>query len=181
MEWMIAGNERFQIACANIYLSKQSENLKHANESIFHAKEIKDAKGMDQIRYWLRKSEQNNDISYMVRAYSVETAFYRRINFCFAQLGSHQYSEEERQLWFVKFGKTLYKSEQLDKHRWTGTSFRGAYMINKDLEQYKAGDHIVNNAFLSTSKLRSIPQRFVSLTSVQKIPVICVYQLRVDE
>lgn len=54
-------------------------------------------------------------------------------------------------------------------------------MSNKDLEQDKPGDHIVNKAFLSTSKLRSIAQRFVSLTSVQKIQVICVYHLRTDE
>jgi hypothetical protein len=54
-------------------------------------------------------------------------------------------------------------------------------MTNEDLEQYKTGDHIVNKAFLSTSKLRSIAERFVSLTSVQKIPVICVYHLRTDE
>jgi hypothetical protein len=111
MEWMIAGNEGFQIACDNIYLSKQFENLGEANQSISHANELKDAQGMDQIRYWLRKSEQNNDISYLVRTYSAQTDFFRRINYCFAHLASHQYTEEERQLWFVKFGKTLHKSK----------------------------------------------------------------------
>ncbi len=54
-------------------------------------------------------------------------------------------------------------------------------MTNKDLDQYKIGDDIVNKAFLSTSKSRYVAQQLISISSIEKLTVICVYYLRKNE
>ena len=181
IEWMIAGAQGFQTACDNIFLSKKFATLQEANQVISNAKDLQGAEGMDQIRRLLVKAQQTKDITYLVRAYTAETDFYKVLNSCHAQLSSHGYTEEERDAWFVKYGKTLHKSEQLDKYRWTGTTYRGIYLNDNALDQYNIGDYIVNKAFLSTSKSRHVAERFISISSLKKVIVVCVYYLRKNE
>ncbi|CAF1113312.1 unnamed protein product [Rotaria sordida] len=178
---MITGAEGFQTACDHIFLSKKFNNLEEANKAISNVTDLRNIQGIDQIYHLLLKAEQTNDIKYLIRAYTAETDFYKVLNTCHAQLSSRRYTEEERETWFVKFGKTLHKSEQLDKYRWMGTTYRGLFVTNKDLDQYKVGDYIVNKAFLSTSKSRQIAEKFISISSTDKLAIICVYHLKKDE
>jgi hypothetical protein len=113
LEWVITGSEGFPTACDNIFLSKKFINLEEANQNICNATELHNAQGMEQVHHLLFKAEQTNDITYLVRAYTAETDFYKLLNYCHAQLPSREYTEEEREAWFVKFGKTLFKSEQI--------------------------------------------------------------------
>lgn len=54
-------------------------------------------------------------------------------------------------------------------------------MINNDLDQYKTGVYIVNKALLSTSKSRYIAEQFILNSSMEQLPVICIFNFKKDE
>ncbi|CAF1222620.1 unnamed protein product [Adineta steineri] len=155
-------------------------NMNTARERIIKAVELRDAQGMDEINYFLSKGCDTNDTSCLLRAYTAETDFYRRLNIRSAQLnsqGGHPSRDIYVHEWSLAFAAQLSKDPTFEKFYWTGTTYRGMKMTEYDLSLYKNKHvkRIVLNSFLSTSKNREVALAFAASPLPDQFSVLCKY------
>jgi hypothetical protein len=175
LEWMKSAFDVREISLVNIMHTSPFPSLDEALKQICSAKELQDAQGMEQIRSLLDDACKKNDASYLLRAYTANTDFYRRLNHLYAQLPFRRYTNEDRARWYVQFAATVDSSEQYSKYGWKGVSYRGMMITQADLDQYRIGDWIVNKAFLSTSKNPEVAEVFISEPVANKLALLTKY------
>ncbi|CAF4926333.1 unnamed protein product, partial [Rotaria sp. Silwood2] len=129
-----------------------------AYERITQAIELRDSQDMSQIKYFLDKARETNDASYLLRAYTAETNFYRRLNVRSAQLNAtrgHPDPNLYLKEWCLAYNAQLLKDPTFEKFHWTGKTYRGMVIALEEYRLYnRVGNGVVNHAFLSTSKVR---------------------------
>ncbi|CAF3380806.1 unnamed protein product [Rotaria sp. Silwood2] len=160
--------------------TKPFKNLDEASTIICTAFELQDASGMNLISYFMKEARRKNDASILIQAYTAETDFYRRLNHLLAQLPFQKYTTEDRNRWYVQYVAIIDTSSQFAKFGWKGITYRGMMVTEEDLNEYKIGDWIVNNAFLSTSKDRAEAEKFICVPKPNKIPLITKYLVTRD-
>ncbi|CAF1502310.1 unnamed protein product [Rotaria sordida] len=185
VEWQkSAAGRAVKIAAHNLAYCNPFENMTTAYKSIVQAIELRDSKDMNQIKYFLDKACETNDASYLLRAYTAETDFYRRLNIRSAQLNARRGHPDPNlylKEWSLAYNAQLIKDPTFQRFHWTGKTYRGMIITEFELQLYnRVGNGIVNHAFLSTSKDREVALSFASSPSPGEISVICVYTITQD-
>ena len=67
----------------------------------------------------------------------------------------------------------------LHQKRWSGTTFRGMQVTDKDIAMYEVGKMLMNKAFLSTSRSRDVAEFFATKDlPANKRAAICTYNIK---
>jgi hypothetical protein len=156
------------------------KDLKEAMTKICEAEELHDAMGMEQIRYFLTTAHKTKDLSYLLRAYTVETEFYHCVNRLHAQIPFRKYTDDDRQKWFIQFVATVGSKEQNARFGWKGVCYRGMLITKDDLARYKVDQWVVNKAFQSTTKNRDVTKQFIQNPAKNQLAAICKYTVLRD-
>ncbi|CAF3960268.1 unnamed protein product [Rotaria magnacalcarata] len=186
-EWMLTDWKSTTFLNHIIHPFADKESLDSLSEKIATSNILCDAAGMVQSTYLLQEATKKKDATYLLKAYTAQTDFYRLLNVLLANHvldeshGSYNisYTELNNKPWYLAFVKYIFGNAALASYHCTGTGYRGMYVTNDDLDQYKVGEKIINKACLSTSVLRSIAERFIARTpSTGKRRAICMYEVK---
>ena len=123
--------------------------------------DLGDYEGIDKIIWYFDQVNEENDPVYLLKAYTEETQFYRRLNRALAT--AHQLdktNESQRQL--LDFLNLFCCHPRFHDYEFQGVTYRGMKMTDDDLKQYKIGVKFMTKTFLSTSKDRDIAERFAA-------------------
>ncbi len=143
--------------------SPLSHGLNKALEYLTNANELKECPRMEEIEYFIREAVRTDNSEYLLRAYTAETGFYKRLNL---QLTKHDeiYGYHEYRDWSNYFAAYLYglncKSQMQRPLAYLGVTYRGMKVKASEISRYKVGEVICNKSFLSTSTDRQIAEIF---------------------
>jgi len=157
----------------------KNNGLVDAAISILDDARFETISGRSQLEYYLTEAIRTFDSSWLIKAYSAETGFYRAINETLSR-------GKSKVLWnnpefFLRFIGCLYKHESLKKYRYFGNSYRGMKLSKEDFDKnYNLGQKFLIKPFTSTSKHRNVGEFYASAHSVNDsstFPVLCIYTI----
>ena len=139
---------------------------------------LTDVDGIDEIRQYVDRAIKKNDPTQIVRAYTAETDFYRRLNEDLAQMPTHWSGiKHERSIASIMLFHPVFQS-----YSFIGETHRGMSMSSNDLEEYVVDSVFMNKTFLSTSKERTKAECFFNNKKPDKSSknhrVLCIYQIK---
>lgn len=131
--------------------------------------------GIEQIRVFIGKAIQENDPTQVVRAYTAETGFYKRLNEDLPQLPTHwPGSKHERNIASIMMFHHVFEDCSF-----TGETYRGMTVSLEDLNLYVIDSIFMNKTFLSTSQK---PKKAAGFAESNKLctghSVICKYLIK---
>src|SRR5690606_15049856 len=93
---------------------------------------LANVKDIDTVREYFDKAIEDNDPELVVRAYTVETGFYSRLNQDLSQLPTHwSGSKHER-----NYASILIFHPYFKDYSFTGETYRGMIVSSNDLNEY---------------------------------------------
>ncbi|CAF1412684.1 unnamed protein product, partial [Didymodactylos carnosus] len=131
-----------------------------------------------EIQSYFRQAKLTRDPSYLIKAYTAETDYYKKLNRDFALEDFDKDWTSNMQQWIVS---TLYNHISLEQFCFKGKTYRGMKMNAADIAGYVIGTRIMNKSFLSTSKDQSVAEEFARQPSKDiqlQHSVLCVYETR---
>ncbi|CAF1464526.1 unnamed protein product [Didymodactylos carnosus] len=139
----------------------------------------------DEIQYYLRNAIKEDNPIYLLKAYTAETDFYKRLNRDLAEDIWLKYGSMKS---LERIIEIVYNHSSLNQFVFKGKTYRGMKITKDDLEQYSTGTRLLNKSFLSTSKDRRIADRFALMEGVRKTEdgenikhsAVCIYETRKD-
>ncbi|CAF1174988.1 unnamed protein product [Adineta ricciae] len=131
--------------------------------------------GIDIIRSYFDRAMQINDSKQVVRAYTAETGFYRRLNEDLSQMPTHwSGTRHERSMISI-----LMFHPELQQYTYMGETHRGMMISSEELKEYVVGTVFMNKTFLSTSKDKKQTEKFITYSeSSTKLKVVCKYLIK---
>ncbi|CAF1007578.1 unnamed protein product [Didymodactylos carnosus] len=136
---------------------------------------LSNATERSMIQFFFTKTKLTKDPIWLVKAYTAETEYYRKLNRDFASEDFTKNWEASMEQWIVA---ALYNHPALEQFSFKGETYRGAKMNDFDISQYKVGTHVMNKSFLSTSKEQKIAENFAIGGDSSKYSVLCKYETR---
>ncbi|CAF1173048.1 unnamed protein product [Adineta ricciae] len=147
--------------------------LKHIKDEMSHTE-------VDRIRVFLNEAQR--DPKCLLRAYTVESAFYAKLN---KDLASRHFDQGTNfgLTYFVDF---FYNHPEFQSLSYTGPTYRGMTVTQDDMKEYTTGNKIMNKAFLSTTKNRAIAEQFARNEAhnrknksgdLVKLAVLCSFEI----
>lgn len=134
---------------------------------------------MNNVVQWTRKATDKDDATFLVRSYTAETDFYRRLNANLADPQDLTNEDARNPGWSCAFVRYIASDPALRKNRWMGKSYRGMHMTDKDIAVYEVGKMLMNKAFLSTLRLRKVAEKFAKRElPAGKRAAICTYIIK---
>ncbi|CAF4790379.1 unnamed protein product, partial [Rotaria sp. Silwood2] len=157
-------DEEFNRLCQGIRQYYINENGPLANE-----------KNIDVVREFIDDAIKTNDPKLVIRAYTAETGFYRRVNKDLSQLPTHwSGTKHERNL-----ASIMIFHPALQRLSFTGQTYRGMTMPSEELKKYIVNALFMNKTFQSTSKERDQIEVFTEpLGSSKVVRVVCKYLIK---
>ncbi|CAF3135884.1 unnamed protein product [Rotaria sp. Silwood2] len=143
-----------------------------------------DTEGMKQVLYYLDNARKTNDLSFVLRAYTAETDFYKKLNLTLAMddCSLSKASEGQAKIkWAEWYTGLIANNSQFKKYEFKhGQTYRGIKCTQEDLKRYVVGQVVCNKSFLSTTKDRHIAQGFAGTTdhSDKNISVMFTYIIK---
>ncbi|CAF4044787.1 unnamed protein product [Rotaria magnacalcarata] len=113
--------------------------------------------------------EEQNYLKYFIKAYTLTNNFYRVLNrhlalYILDYFDTSLYSSSPTKYrlinCLVHIVTLLVNHPDINKYTYRGITYRGLSMTENDFKNYTIGNHILNRAFVSTSKDRSIAELF---------------------
>jgi hypothetical protein len=123
--------------------------------------------GIDNIKRFFRKATEEQDPTWIIKAYTAETDFYKILNREIAG-GANQYQNERRYIIAL-----LWHHPKLDSLEYTGLSYRVMQVNYDDLQKYQLNCSLMSKSFLSSSLDRKIAELFLcrkEATQEENIP-----------
>lgn len=138
--------------------------------------------GIDKIKRYFDQVNENNDPVYMLKAYTEETEFYRRLNRALATAHElNQADKSQRQL--LDFLNLIFYHPRFHNYQYRGVTYRGMKMTDVDLKQYEIGAKFMTKTLLSTSKDRNIAERFAAKKQTDangnEIKQACIFKYQI--
>ena len=142
-----------------------------------------------EIQEYIDEAIEDEDVRYLMYAYTAATAFYRQLNKDLAKRGSLFRFETQiadrsndnqvpMNLGEYLFTACLIHHPSADSfYHPDWTTYRGVNMTPSELKQYVPGARILVRSFLSSSKLIDVARIYLDLVSGEKIPVLCIYHI----
>ena len=145
---------------------------------------------MHYVIHYVNQFLETNDPKFLLKAYTVESDFYRILNRDLAEMVRHQY--HIRTIVKLKMhipgaiAALISHSPTLEPLSFVGETFRGMLITKNDLDQYKVGSIIMIKSFVSTSKERDIAKGFAEKEKTRqgadgrslRFRTVCHYSIR---
>ena len=112
------------------------------------------------VENYFKQAKDENDPIYFLRAYTVESPFYRHLNREMATGNRREVFEKLCKRWTGYYTGIILKNVAFDQYRYSGQTFRGMQITRSDLAQYQKNIVLANKAFQSTSKSWKIAKKF---------------------
>ena len=152
----IAENFRFRHSGFGWSAKNTAHRLKHIKEEMSSTEQ-------EQVHNFLDQAEKNP--MSLLRAYTVESDFYRNLNKDLAK----RHFEQGTNFGLTYFVDFFYNHPAFKELSFIGTCYRGMSISKDDLQQYRLGTKIMNKAFLSTSIEQQVAEHFgTKVDSVRK-------------
>jgi hypothetical protein len=192
-EWLTVNERAAEYAAFyQAALKKAYEKGLDQNKLLHYLMEIyvKNPKGMYEVFTCINLFFKTKDHNLIVKAYTVESDFYRTLNIDLAKTIKYQDQfDTEFELKYKAAGAIaalLSYSPTFEALSFKGETYRGMLITRKDLDQYKPGSIIMIKSFLSTSKELSVAEKFAKKEAMRQaadgkliqVPVICHYIIR---
>jgi hypothetical protein len=110
---------------------------------------------IDNIKCFFRKATEEQDLTWITKAYTAETDFYKILNRDIAG-GATQYQNERRYIIAL-----LWHHPKSDPLAYTGLSYRVMQINYDDLQKYQVDRLLMTKSFLSSSIDRQIAELFL--------------------
>jgi len=147
--------------------------IKHIKADMYHAE-------AEDISLFLNQALA--DPRYLLKAYTVESDFYKKLN---TDLATRHYNQGTNFgiTYFIDF---FYNHPAFAKFSYKGKVYRGMCATHDDLKQYSVGGKVMNKAFMSTTKDRSVAEGFATKGAGNrtkqhgehvKLSVFCTYEI----
>ena len=135
-------------------------------------------KDIDKIQRYFDQANTENDPIYLIKAYTAQTDFYRRLNRALATAYQLDPTDEnQRQL--LDFLHIICYHPRFKDNHFQGQTYRGMKMTEKDFLKYQIGENFMTKTLTSTSIDRNIAERFATKNEdAMKRSCIFKYQIR---
>lgn len=112
------------------------------------------------VQNYFTQARENNDPICFLKAYTVESPFYKRLNHEMATGGRREVFKKLRKKWTGYYTGIILKNPAFEPYRYSGQTFRGMQITEADFAQYKPNIVLANKSFQSTSKSWKIAKGF---------------------
>jgi hypothetical protein len=155
---------------------------KHISHRIKYIKKEMSHTDVERIGQFLDDAEATGDPKYLLKAYTVESDFYKKLNKDLAT----KHFEQGTNFGITYFIEFFYNNPAFDKLSFKGKVYRGMSVTQEDLMQYEVGGKVMNKAFMSTSKDPKIAEGFAKNNATNrktqegervKLSALCTYEL----
>jgi len=144
-----------------------------------HIREEMASTDIESISLFLIQAQ--TDPHYLLRAYTVESNFYRKLN---EDLAMKHYDQGTNFgiTYFIDF---FYNNPAFENLSFKGKVYRGMCITHDDLKQYSVGGKVMSKAFMSTTRARAIAEDFAKGVGdrtkqhggLVKLSVLCTYEI----
>ncbi|CAF3172406.1 unnamed protein product [Rotaria sp. Silwood2] len=137
---------------------------------------------IEQVGKFLDYAESQQNPVYLLKAYTVESDFYKKLN----QYLATKHFDQGTNSGITYFIDFFFNHPALAKLSFKGKVYRGMSITQDDLKQYDIGGKVMNKAFMSTTKNPKIAESFAqnNLTHRQtehgsqvKMAALCTYEI----
>jgi hypothetical protein len=124
-------------------------------------------------------ARETNDPIYLLKAYTAESPFYKRLNHEMASGNRRQVFKKLCKKWTGYYTGIIVKNPAFEHYRFSGQTYRGMQINPSDYEQYRVGVALANKSFQSTSKSWEIANSFAcgSKPTPGKLSVIIIFTI----
>ncbi|CAF1177384.1 unnamed protein product [Rotaria sordida] len=181
IDWMKCDDKAESIASDYLYRHSgfgwQSKNvdyrLKYIKSEMSYTEK-------ENIKRWIDQAEK--DPFYLLKAYTVESDFYAKLNRDLAT----KHFDQGTNFGITFFIDFFYNHPAFKILSYKGRVYRGMTITQDDLKQYIVGGKVMNKAFMSTTKDRNIAEQFAKkdLTNRKqqhganvKLSALCIYEI----
>ncbi|CAF3610923.1 unnamed protein product [Rotaria sordida] len=137
---------------------------------------------IERVGQFLNNAESDQNPYYLLKAYTVESDFYKKLN---RDLATKHFNQGTNSgiIYFIDF---FFNHPELEKLSFKGKVYRGMPITQDDLKQYGIGGKVMNKAFMSTTKDLDVAKNFAknNLTYRQtehgtqvKMAALCIYEI----
>ena len=169
----IASDYRFRHCGFGWKSNNIHHRLKHIKDEITHTEK-------ECIETFINKAQE--DPFYLLKAYTVESDFYIKLN---QDLATKHFGQGTNFgiTYFIDF---FYNNPAFEKLSYKGKVYRGMTITHDDLKQYAVGGKVMNKAFMSTTKDRTIAEQFAQRNATHrqkqhgeqiKLSALCTYEI----
>jgi hypothetical protein len=147
----------------------------------------------EKIILYFRHAYEENDVRFIVQAYTAATQFYAIVNnhLVLYLLKCFRFDDQQSiiEQCVAHLASIFIHRPELRSMAFTGTVYRGLLLLQSDLEAYIEKKHLLNKSFLSTSKERSVASVYAGFgdrtkmrTTADKTPLqytaLCIYKIK---
>lgn len=125
-------------------------------ETNYIGKGLANLHGIDSIKRFFRNATEEEDPTWIIKAYTAETEFYKTLNIDIA-CGATQFQNERRYIIAL-----LCHHPSLNSFSFTGLSYRVMKVNDDDINKYKAGCCLMSKSFLSSTIDRKVAELFLA-------------------
>lgn len=131
------------------------------------------------VQNYFNEALETKDPMSLLKAYTVESQFYKRLNHEMATGNKKQVYEKLRKKWTGYYTGIIVRNPAFDHLRYSGQTYRGMQITPADFDQYRPGVALANKSFQSTSKSWKIAQGFAlpSRPAPGRLPVVMVFEI----
>lgn len=131
------------------------------------------------VENYFKQAKDNNDPICFLRAYTVESPFYKTLNREMATGNRREVFEKLCKKWTGYYTGIILKNPAFEPYRYEGETYRGMQVTRSDLAQYKLNIVLANKAFQSTSKSWKIAKKFAcpSDPTPGRIPLVLIFTI----
>jgi hypothetical protein len=112
------------------------------------------------VKNYFDSAKEKNDPIYLLKAYTVESQFYRQLNREMATGTRRQVFKKICKKWTGYYTGIIGRNPAFEPYRFSGQTFRGMQITQSDFAQYKPNIVLANKSFQSTSKSWKIAKGF---------------------
>jgi len=177
-EWSIQNEFAAASHCRRFYSYTERPPISTIVKKALGANVVQNKYEKEAITRLMKKATRKDDVTSLIRSYTAETDFYRKLNGDLADLTITNENAHDPQ-WSWAFARYIAADPELRQLQYAGTTYRGMHMTDADIAVYSVGKMLMNKAFLSTSKLRTVAEGFAlkDLPSNKKAAV-CTYIIK---
>ncbi|CAF3165884.1 unnamed protein product [Rotaria socialis] len=136
----------------------------------------------EKVGRFLTRAELDQNPLYLLKAYTVESNFYKKLN---KDLATKHFDQGTNSgiVYFIDF---FFNCPDLAKLSFKGKVYRGMLITQDDLKQYGIGGKVMNKAFMSTTRDRNIAEGFARNELIHratahgqqvKMAALCAYEI----
>lgn len=178
LEWQFLKGNAEAYSRAIHWNCVRDRGVKKTVKKLFDARVLEgdDEKSAELVEYYFDRAEEENNPIWLLKAYTVESQFYRQLNREMATGSERKVFEKLCKGWTGYYTGIILRNAAFEPYRYSGETYRGMEITPEDFAQYKLKQVITNKSFQSTSKSWKVAKSFACppTPSIGKLSVILI-------